>query len=108
MATTTLLFWNLLHNPSCLDQCIQEVIDNLPELSPDEAAYPITNLEASVPYLRNCMKENFRSTAVFTMPLARRVTAPEGLTIADNHFPQGVSLLLSTQQAGPSRLKSDR
>lgn len=90
MATTTLLFWNLLHNPSTLTECMNEIISNLPPLQADEAAYPVTNLEASLPFLRNCMKENYRQTPVFSMPLARRVTSPEGLTIAGNHFPQGV------------------
>lgn len=37
------------------------------------------------------MKENFRVTPVFTMPLARRVMSPEGTTIAGNHIPYGVS-----------------
>lgn len=37
------------------------------------------------------MKENFRVTPVFTMPLARRVLVPGGTTIAGNHIPQGVS-----------------
>ena len=91
MATTTLLFWNLLHNPTCMAQCTNEIINNLPPLDAAEAAYPITNLESLLPYLRDCTKENYRVTPVFTMPLARRVTAPEGINIAGNHFPQGVS-----------------
>lgn len=37
------------------------------------------------------MKENFRVTPVFTMPLARRVLKPEGIIIAGNHIPYGVS-----------------
>ncbi|KEF54633.1 uncharacterized protein A1O9_09075 [Exophiala aquamarina CBS 119918] len=88
-ASTTLLFYNLLHNPECMEQCISEVDANLPALDPDQAAYPITDVESALPYLRNCIKENFRLTPVFTMPLARRVTAPEGLIIEGNHFGKG-------------------
>lgn len=94
MATTSLLFWNLLHNPHTLEQCTTEIDSALPPLEPGQVAYPITNLEASLPYLRNCVKENFRLTPVFTMPLARRVLQPEGLKIAGQHFPQGVSHFL--------------
>lgn len=72
-------------------QCISELDGNLPALESNRAAYPITEVEAALPYLRNCVKENFRLTPVFTMPLARRVTAPEGLTIDGNHFERGVS-----------------
>jgi cytochrome P450 len=91
MATTTLLFWNLLHNRPTLERCVSEIDSELPVLGLRQPAYPITNLEASLPYLRNCVKENFRLTPVFTMPLARRVLAAEGLVIAGDHFPRGVS-----------------
>lgn len=69
---------------------VAEVDSNLPGLLPDQHAYPVTLIEASMPYLRNCLKENFRITPVFTMPLARRVMAPEGVTIAGKHVKQGV------------------
>jgi len=94
MATTTLLFWNLLHNPDCLTKCVDELDRSLPAPSSIEAAYPITNLEASLPYLRNCTKENYRLTPVFTMPLARQVTSPAGITIAGQNFPQGTSIAI--------------
>lgn len=74
-----------------MEQCISEVDANLPALDPSQAAYPITDVESALPYLRNCIKENFRLTPVFTMPLARRVAAPEGLTIEGHHFERGVS-----------------
>lgn len=38
------------------------------------------------------MKENFRINPVFTMPLARRVTAKEGIIIDGEHIPQGISI----------------
>ncbi|KAK5046125.1 hypothetical protein LTR84_008582 [Exophiala bonariae] len=91
-ASTTLLFYNLLHNPESMKQCISELDANLPPLGVDEAAYPVTDIESSLPYLRNCVKENFRITPVFTMPLARRITAPEGLTIEGHHFEKGTSI----------------
>lgn len=89
-ATTTLLFWNLLHNPDAMDRCVGEVVDKLPDLSSDKVAYSVTEVEASLPFLRQCVRENFRITPVFTMPLPRRVMAPEGIVIAGEHIAQGV------------------
>lgn len=90
-ATTTLLFWNLLHNPESLDRCVEEVAEKLPDLSSDKVAYSVTEVETSLPFLRQCVRENFRTTPVFTMPLPRRVMAPEGIIIAGEHVEQGVS-----------------
>lgn len=89
-ATTTLLFYHLLHYPELMKKLVAEVDMKLPVLRKDEAAYPVTAVEASLPYLRNCMKENFRITPVFTMPLARRVMMPGGTTIAGKHIPHAV------------------
>ena len=63
MATTTLLIHNLLHNPSTLSALTAEIVTNLPPLE-SQASYPITNLEATLPYLRACMRENYRLTPV--------------------------------------------
>jgi cytochrome P450 len=90
-ATTTLLFHHLLHHPDVMAKCVAEIDTNLPPLQKEESAYAVTAAESSLPYLRNCMKENFRVTPVFTMPLARRVMKPEGVVIAGNHIPYGVS-----------------
>jgi len=38
------------------------------------------------------MKESFRLTPIFTVPLARRVVAREGVRIGAYYFPQGTSL----------------
>lgn len=38
------------------------------------------------------MKENYRINPVFTMPLARRVTAKEGIAIDGEQIPQGTSI----------------
>ncbi|KAK2606805.1 hypothetical protein N8I77_005531 [Diaporthe amygdali] len=94
-ATTTLLFWNLLHNPDTMKKCVDEVESELPNLSSDKVAYSVTEVEASLPFLRQCVKENFRLTPVFTMPLARRVMAPEGIVIAGEHIEQGTSVAVS-------------
>ncbi|KAJ5287477.1 hypothetical protein N7478_003163 [Penicillium angulare] len=91
-ATTTLLFYHLLHNPDSMAKCVTEIDTSLSILQPDESAYSVTVAETSLPYLRSCMKENFRITPVFTMPLARRVMMPGGVTIAENHIPQGTSI----------------
>lgn len=90
-ATTALLFYHLLHHPDTLARCVAEIDTSLPVLQSSESAYSFSMAEASLPYLRNCMKENFRVTPVFTMPLARRVMMPGGTSIAGNHIPQGVS-----------------
>lgn len=89
-ATATLLFYNLLHNPDILQNCVQEIDDKLPPLEADKAAYSVTEAENSLPYLRACVRENFRLTPVFSMPLERRVTDPEGILVAGRHIKQGV------------------
>lgn len=91
-ATTALLFYHLLHNENLMDQCVTEIDKRLPFLQPDESAYSVADAEASLPFLRNCIKENFRITPVFTMPLARRVLKAEGVIINGNHIPINVSL----------------
>ncbi|OGM48525.1 benzoate 4-monooxygenase cytochrome P450 [Aspergillus bombycis] len=91
-ATASLLFYHLLHNPAFLDELVEEINGRLPRLDEGTAAYSIADVEASLPFLRNCMRENFRITPVFTMPLARRVMAPEGVVIAGHYFPQGTSI----------------
>ncbi|KAL4934251.1 cytochrome P450 [Aspergillus undulatus] len=91
-ATSTLLFHHLLHKPDCMRRCVEEIDSNLPALEPNEPAYPVKLAESSLPFLRNCVRENFRITPVFTMPLPRRVTDPAGITIEGDHFPQGTSL----------------
>ncbi|KAL4914950.1 cytochrome P450 [Aspergillus aurantiobrunneus] len=91
-ATSTLLFYHLLHNPDFMKMCVEEIDSNLPTLGPTEPAYSVTTAESSLPFLRNCVRENFRITPVFTMPLPRRVMDPAGITVEGNYFPQGASL----------------
>ena len=70
---------------------VSEIESSLEPLGPGQAAYSVLVAENSLPYLRQCVKENFRITPVFTMPLARRVTAPEGIFVTGRHIKQGVS-----------------
>jgi cytochrome P450 len=91
-ATMTLLFYHLLHHPDLMAKCVAEIDTNLPPLQEDEGSYSVSAAESSLPYLKNCIKENFRVTPVFTMPLARRVLKPEGIIIAGKHIPYGVSI----------------
>lgn len=72
-------------------KCVSEIDNNLKPLDADQPAYSVAEAEASLLYLRQCVRENFRLTPVFTMPLARRVVAPEGVVIAGRHIKQGVS-----------------
>ncbi|KAJ9663192.1 hypothetical protein H2198_000953 [Neophaeococcomyces mojaviensis] len=93
-ATTTLLFYHLLHNPGILSDLVSELDNKLPPLEPDQPAHSITLLESSLSFLRDCVKENFRINPVFTMPLARRVTAREGIMIDGEHIPRGTSIAI--------------
>ncbi|KAI8166364.1 Cytochrome P450 monooxygenase gsfF [Colletotrichum sp. SAR 10_70] len=78
--------------PDSLRKCVEEIDANLKPLDREKAAYSVTEVENSLPFLRACVKENFRLTPVFTMPLARRVTAPEGIVVAGRHIKQGTSV----------------
>ncbi|KAH8888103.1 cytochrome P450 [Thozetella sp. PMI_491] len=91
-ATTSLLFYHLLHNPGVMAKCVAEIDAQLPSLDGNRIAYSVADVETSLPYLRQCVRENFRITPVFTMPLARRVMAPEGIMIAGEHIKQGTSV----------------
>ncbi|KAH6974336.1 putative benzoate 4-monooxygenase cytochrome P450 [Ilyonectria sp. MPI-CAGE-AT-0026] len=93
-ATTTLLLYHLLHAPEIMAKCVSEIDNNLKPLDADQPAYSVAEAEASLPYLRQCVRENFRLTPVFTMPLARRVVAPEGVDIAGRHIKQGTSVAI--------------
>ena len=100
-ATTTLLFYNLLHYPQVLKKCVEEIDTKLGPLNDEQKAYSVTQVEMFLPYLRLCVRENFRLTPVFTMPLERYVTAPEGIVISGRHIRQGVSPLPSFTSSFP-------
>jgi len=50
-----------------------------------------TGLEGKLPYGMACIRENFRTTPVFTMPLPRTVTDPNGAVVNGFSVPTGVS-----------------
>ena len=78
-------------------KCVTEIDSQLPALCEDKPAYALAEVEASLPFLRKCVKENFRDTPVFTMPLARRVLTPEGVTIGGEYIPFGVGFSVATK-----------
>lgn len=91
--TLTLLFYHLLHDSEIYSQVVEEMRRELPLL--EQGAYPYTGLEAKLPYMTACMRENFRHTPVFTMPLTRQVMSQGGTVIAGTEVPAGVSIQMS-------------
>jgi hypothetical protein len=74
-----------------MEKCVSEIDAQLSTLSETQLACLSADVETSLPYLRRCVKDNFRITPVFTMPLARRIMAPEGAIIGGECIPFGVS-----------------
>ncbi|KAL1860965.1 hypothetical protein Plec18167_003752 [Paecilomyces lecythidis] len=93
--TLTLLLWHLLHNRDILEKVKDEVSGTLGPLPPDQIAYKIQGLEASLPYTMACVRENFRLNPVFTMPLWRRVHYPQGLQFGEFDIPRGTNVCIS-------------
>lgn len=89
--TLTLLFSHLLQNPTILGKVLEEIDSNI-SMNPGEVVQ-ITGLEQQLPYSMACINENFRINAVFTMPLPRKVTSPEGIEIQGHWVPKDVSFL---------------
>jgi benzoate 4-monooxygenase len=87
--TLTLLFYHLLHDSGIYSQVVEEMRRELPFL--EQGSYSFTGLEAKLPYTTACMRENFRHTPVFTMPLTRTVMSQGGTVIAGAKVPEGVS-----------------
>lgn len=88
-ASITLLFYHLLHNPDVLRKLEEEMAQELPNLS--EGAFAYTGLEKKLPYMTACIRESFRMSPVFTMPLTRMVAPDEGMEVDGQHLPKGVS-----------------
>ncbi|KAJ5691555.1 hypothetical protein N7488_012290 [Penicillium malachiteum] len=91
-ATMNLLFYNLLHNKEALNGVISEINLKLLPMTPGADVYSRSAVETSLPYLRECVKESFRITPAFTMPLSRRVTNSEGIFLNGNLLPVGTSI----------------
>ncbi|KAK0755827.1 hypothetical protein N5P37_011608 [Trichoderma harzianum] len=91
--TLTLLFYHLLHDSEIYSQVVEEMRRELPLL--EQGAYPYTGLEAKLPYTTACMRENFRHTPVFTMPLTRQVMSQGGTVIAGTEIPAGTNVSIT-------------
>lgn len=90
--TLTLLFYHLLHNSVSSKRLTEELTVSLPLPSPDDESLPAySGLEMQLPYATACIRENYRISPVFTMPLPRTVIEPGGAIIDGYHVPQGVS-----------------
>ncbi|KAJ5714360.1 Benzoate 4-monooxygenase [Penicillium malachiteum] len=96
-ATMILLFYNLLHNKEVLDKAIAEIDLQLPPMTPGADVYSRSAVDTKLPYFRNCIKESFRISPAFTMPLARRVTQSEGIVLEGNLVPVGTSVAICNQ-----------
>ncbi|KAJ4246880.1 hypothetical protein NW762_013432 [Fusarium torreyae] len=93
--TMALLFWNLLHNPDIMRDVVKEIDERLPNMGPQDNPYTSSAVESNLPFLRNCVKENFRINPVFTMPLERKVTEDQGVTLDGQLFPKGTIIAVS-------------
>lgn len=78
-----------------MQQCVTEIEQRLPEMQQGQVAYSIEGLEKTLEYTMACIKENFRISPVFNMPLARRVLSKCGANIAGEHIPYNVFIPLS-------------
>lgn len=71
-----------------MEKAVAEIDAELPSSASMDSPYSGSVVEQNLSYLRNCVKENFRITPVFTMPLARKVT--EGTFLDGQLIPAGV------------------
>jgi cytochrome P450 len=88
----TLLFHHLLYAPDAGDQLTRELEHAMPRVieNDDQTIPAFAGLEQRLPYLTACIRESFRVSPVFTMPLPRTVIEPDGMDIDGHHVPQGV------------------
>lgn len=87
--TLTLFFYHIFHNPDVRRRLEDEICQNLPLI--DQGAFSFLGLEKMLPFMTACIRENFRHSPVFTMPLTRTVMDSAGLFIDGERIPQGVS-----------------
>jgi cytochrome P450 len=81
-----MLFKHVFDQPDVRSHVCQELDTNLP--STTVGVYPYPGLESKLPYLSAAMKESFRLTPVFQLPLPR-VIPPGGQNMAGRHLPGG-------------------
>ena len=87
--TLTLLIYHLLYHPEAYARLVDEIQRELPAL--DSEIHGFTGLESKLPFMLACIRENFRVTPVFTMPLVRTVASPEAMSVNGVFVPPGVS-----------------
>ena len=90
----TLLFYHLLHNPVAAKQLTEELARFMPLGDQENRCGSIpafSGLEQQLPYMTSCVREAFRVSPVFTMPLPRKIVEYGGMEIDGYHVPQGVS-----------------
>ncbi|KAL1859975.1 hypothetical protein Plec18170_001923 [Paecilomyces lecythidis] len=91
-ATLGFLFYHLMHNRYAAEKLATELCTTLPLHYAGSKLESYAGMESKLPYTMACIKENFRITAVFNMPLPRLVTDPKGVDISGYHMPQGTSV----------------
>lgn len=89
--TLTFLFYHLMQNTKAAAKLTDELCSVLPKYDAGGKETSYSGLESKLPYTMACIRENFRITAVFNMPLPRLVTDCKGVTICGYHVPPGVS-----------------
>ncbi|OAP60837.1 hypothetical protein AYL99_05839 [Fonsecaea erecta] len=96
--TLTLLFYHLLHNKSVADNLTKEITACIPFKDTAGDSLPAySGLESQLPYATACIRENFRISPVFTMPLPRTVCDPEGAVIEGTYVPPGTNVSMVNQ-----------
>jgi cytochrome P450 len=98
-ASLNFLFWNLLHNPKSMEQAASEIDQAMPALTPERTAYTQAEVEQNLPWLKACIKESFRITPAFTMPLTRRIVT-EAIVLNERQIPKGVRARCPNYQIG--------
>ncbi|KIW16058.1 hypothetical protein PV08_06109 [Exophiala spinifera] len=93
--TLTLLLYHLLHNPTAAKKLTEELNSPLflqsPDPRNDQSSPSYSGLEMQLPYATACIRESYRMSPVFTMPLPRTICDPLGADIDGHHIPQGAN-----------------
>ncbi|KAI1628552.1 cytochrome P450 [Exophiala viscosa] len=93
--TLTLLFYHLLHNSVSAKNLTEELNTSLQLPATGNKPLPAySRLEMQLPYATACIRENYRVTPVFTMPLPRAIIEPGGTVIDGHHVPQGANVAI--------------
>lgn len=95
-ASMNCLLWNLLHNPEHMDQAVIELDKAMPAMTSHRAAYTQSEVDQNLPWLKACIKESFRITPAFTMPLTRRIVT-DGIVLNEKETPKGVRACASNK-----------